>query len=125
MSFYTQTQRNDYIWDGYTWAKSFVEAYYAYNDYVTNPTGVNNAFPFTPNLETWLSELKRRHDDPSLPKVATTSDGRYVYYGSTNWYDELYKKVSTGGEHTLTLSGSARNVGYYLSGRYYGQGGIF
>ena len=125
VSFYTQTQRNDYIWDGYTWAKSFVEAYYAYNDYVTNPTGVNNAFPFTPNLETWLSELKRRHDDPSLPKVATTSDGRYVYYGSTNWYDELYKKVSTGGEHTLTLSGSARNVGYYLSGRYYGQGGIF
>lgn len=125
VSFYTQTQRNDYIWDGYTWAKSFVEAYYAYNDYVTNPTGVNNAFPFTPNLETWLSELKRRQDDPSLPKVATTSDGRYVYYGSTNWYDELYKKVSTGGEHTLTLSGSARNVGYYLSGRYYGQGGIF
>lgn len=125
VSFYTQTQHNDYIWDGYTWAKSFVEAYYAYNDYVTNPTGVNNAFPFTPNLETYLSELKRRHDDPSLPKVALTEDGKYLYYGSTNWYDELYKKVSSGTEHTLTLSGSARNVGYYLSGRYYGQGGIF
>ena len=125
VSFYTQTQHNDYIWDGYTWAKSFVEAYYAYNDYVTNPTGVNNAFPFMPNLETYLSELKRRHDDPSLPKVAWTEDGKYLYYGSTNWYDELYKKVSSGTEHTLTLSGSARNVGYYLSGRYYGQGGIF
>ncbi|MBR6053754.1 MAG: TonB-dependent receptor plug domain-containing protein, partial [Bacteroidales bacterium] len=125
VSFYTQTQHNDYIWDGYTWAKSFVEAYYAYNDYVTNPTGVNNAFPFTPNLETYLSELKRRHDDPSLPKVALTEDGKYLYYGSTNWYDELYKKVSSGTEHTLTLSGSARNVGYYLSGRYYGQRGIF
>ena len=124
-TFFSQTQRNDYIWDGYTWAKTFAEAYYAYNDYVTNPTGVNNAFPFVQGLETYLSELKRRHDDPTLPKVATAADGSYLYYGSTNWYDELYKKVSTGTEHTLTLSGSARNVGYYLSGRYYGQDGIF
>lgn len=125
VSFYTQTQRNDYIWDGYTWAKTFVEAYYAYNDYVTNPTGVNNAFPFSQGLETYLAELQRRHDDPSLPKVDTAPDGRYLYYGSTDWYDLLYKKVNLGTEHSVTVSGSAKNVGYYLSGRYYGQEGIF
>ena len=28
-----------------------------------------------------------------LKKVALTEDGKYLYYGSTNWYDELYKKV--------------------------------
>lgn len=125
VSFYTQTQHNDYIWDGYIWAKTFVEAYYAYNDYVTNPTGVNNAFPFLQGMDAYLSELKRRHDDPSLPKVVTMDDGSYVYYGSTNWYDQLYKKVSTGTEHTVTLSGNSKNAGFYLSGRYHGQNGIF
>lgn len=125
VSFYTQTQHNDYIWDGYIWAKTFVEAYYAYNDYVTNPTGVNNAFPFLQGMDTYLSELKRRHDDSSLPKVVTMDDGSYVYYGSTNWYDQLYKKVSTGTEHTVTLSGNSKNAGFYLSGRYHGQNGIF
>lgn len=125
VSFYTQTQHNDYIWDGYIWAKTFAEAYYAYNDYVTNPTGVNNAFPFVQGLETYLTELKRRHDDPSLSKIAVLDDGRYVYYGSTNWYDQLYKKVSTGTEHTVTVSGNAKNSGFYLSGRYHGQNGIF
>lgn len=125
VSFYTQTQHNDYIWDGYIWAKTFVEAYYAYNDYVTNPTGVNNAFPFLQGMDSYLSELKRRHDDPSLPKVVTMDDGSYVYYGSTNWYDQLYKKVSTGTEHTVTVSGNSKNAGFYLSGRYHGQNGIF
>lgn len=125
VSFYTQTQHNDYIWDGYIWAKTFVEAYYAYNDYVTNPTGVNNAFPFLQGMDAYLSELKRRHDDPSLPKVVTMDDGSYVYYGSTNWYDQLYKKVSTGTEHTVTVSGNSKNAGFYLSGRYHGQNGIF
>lgn len=125
VSFYTQTQHNDYIWDGYTWARTFVEAYYAYNDYVTNPTGVNNAFPFLQGLETYMSELKKRHDDPSLAKVAILEDGSYAYYGSTNWYGHLYKKVSTGTEHTVTLSGNAKNAGFYLSGRYHGQDGIF
>lgn len=125
VSFYTQTQHNDYIWDGYIWAKTFVEAYYAYNDYVTNPTGVNNAFPFLQGMDAYLSELKRRHDDPSLPKVVTMDDGSYVYYGSTNWYDLLYKKVSTGTEHTVTVSGNSKNAGFYLSGRYHGQNGIF
>ncbi|MBQ1648419.1 MAG: TonB-dependent receptor plug domain-containing protein, partial [Bacteroidales bacterium] len=125
VSFYTQTQHNDYIWDGYIWAKTFVEAYYAYNDYVTNPTGVNNAFPFLQGMDTYLLELKRRHDDSSLPKVVTMDDGSYVYYGSTNWYDQLYKKVSTGTEHTVSLSGNSKNAGFYLSGRYHGQNGIF
>lgn len=125
VSVFSQTQNNDYIWDGYTWASTFVEAYYAYNDYVTKPTGVNNAFPFTEGLETYLRELKRRHDDPSLPKVETTADGKYIYYGSTNWYDELYKKFNLGTEHSVTLSGSTKNSGFYLSGRYYAQEGIF
>ena len=126
VSFYQQTQSNDYIWDGYTYFTQFKEAYYAYNDYVTNPTGVNNAFPFTQGLEKYTAELKRRHDDPSLSKVdIDPTTGKYLYYGSTNWYDELYKKFNMGTEHSLNISGSTKKVGYYISGRFYGQDGIF
>lgn len=126
VSFYQQTQSNDYIWDGYTYFTQFKEAYYAYNDYVTNPTGVNNAFPFTQGLEKYAAELKRRHDDPSLSKVdVDPTTGKYLYYGSTNWYDELYKKFNVGTEHSVNISGSTKKVGYYISGRFYGQDGIF
>ena len=69
VSFYQQTQTNDYIWDGYTYMTQFVEAYRCYNDYAMSPTGVNNAFPFTQGLETYMAELKKRHDDPSLSKI--------------------------------------------------------
>lgn len=126
VSFYQQTQSNDYIWDGYTYFTQFKEAYYAYNDYATNPTGVNNAFPFTQGLERYAAELKKRHDDPSLSKVdIDPTTGKYLYYGSTNWYDELYKKFNMGTEHSLNISGSTKKVGYYISGRFYGQDGIF
>lgn len=126
VSFYRQTQTNDYIWDGYTYLTQFVEAYNAYNDYAMNPTGVNNAFPFTQGLETYMAELKKRHDDPTLSKVETDpATGKYIYYGSTDWYKELYKDVNMGTEHSINISGSAKNVGYYISGRYYGQDGIF
>ena len=126
VSFYQQTQTNDYIWDGYTYMTQFVEAYRCYNDYAMSPTGVNNAFPFTQGLETYMAELKRRHDDPSLPKIdIDPKTGKYLYYGSTNWYEELYKDFAMGTEHSVNISGSSKNLGYYISGRYYGQDGIF
>ena len=126
VSFYQQTQTNDYIWDGYTYMTQFVEAYRCYNDYAMSPTGVNNAFPFTQGLETYMAELKKRHDDPSLSKIdIDPKTGKYLYYGSTNWYDELYKDFNMGTEHSINISGSSKNLGYYISGRYYGQDGIF
>ena len=49
----------------------------------------------------------------------------YAYYGSTNWIDMFYKDVSMTHNHNLSISGASKKVAYSLSGRYYGQDGIY
>lgn len=118
-----RTVTPDLITDGYTWAKMFDESYYASKDYKSHPTSVNNAFPFS---LTYLDELKKRHDDPSLPKTdIDPATGNYVYYGSTDWLKELYRDNIPSMEHSLSVSGGSKLVNYYISGRYYKQDGIY
>ncbi len=111
------------VTDGYEWAKMFDEAYYSWNDYKAHPQKANSVFPFS--LE-YLDELKRRQEDPSLPDVEIDpATGNYVYYGNTDWMDELYADYNPSVEHSLSVSGSGNKVDYYLSGRYMGQKGVF
>ncbi len=49
----------------------------------------------------------------------------YAYYGSTNWIKMFYKDVSMTQNHNLSVSGASKKVSYSLSGRYYGQDGIY
>lgn len=118
-----QTVTPRLVSNGYTWAKMYDEAYFGFYDYKTHPSGVNNSFPFS---LTYLDELKAHDDDPTLPKVGiNTSNGNYVYYGNTDWTKELYRKNAPALENALSLSGGSKKVNYYLSGRYYTQGGVF
>jgi TonB-linked SusC/RagA family outer membrane protein len=109
--------------DGYTWAQLFDEAYFAYYDYKTHPSGVNNSFPFS---LTYLDELKAHKENPELSKVGiNSSTGNYVYYGNTDWMKELYRKNAPAMEHSLNFSGGSEKISFYLSGRYYKQDGVF
>src|SRR5690606_14007823 len=74
---------------------------------------------------TYLDELRKRHEDPSLPLVDKDGSGNYVYYGSTDWLNELYADRNQSTEQALSVSGSGEKVSYYLSGRYMGQHGVF
>ncbi len=51
--------------------------------------------------------------------------GEYTYYGSTDFYSELYKKNHGANEHNLSISGSAEKLSYLVSGRYQKQDGLF
>lgn len=118
-----RTVKPDLVTDGYTWAKTFDSAYYSWNDYKAHPPKANSVFPFSPS---YLADLKKHHDDPSLPQVEIDpSSGDYVYYGSTDWLHELYADRNPSTEQSLNVSGSSDKVSYYLSGRYVGQHGIF
>src|SRR5690606_8403099 len=120
-----QTAKPERVWDGYTWAKMFLESFQAYNDYTSTPTGVNNAFPF--NLD-YLDDFRKRTENPELglPEIdINPTNGRYRYFGSTNWLNELYRNTSPGTEQNISLSSGTEKLNYYISGRYFKQNGIY
>ncbi|MCW3467591.1 SusC/RagA family TonB-linked outer membrane protein [Chitinophaga nivalis] len=118
-----RTIRPNLITNGYEWAKNFDEAFYAWNDYKSHPQKANSVFPFSLD---YLDELKRRNEDPSLPQtVVDPATGNYIYYGSTDWFKELYADNNPATEQTLSVSGGSAKSEYYLSGRYMSQNGIF
>jgi TonB-linked SusC/RagA family outer membrane protein len=111
----------DFVTDGYTWAKMFTEAFINWENQF--PQKVNKTMRFS---QEYLEELKRRSENPDLPRVEINPvNGEYVYYASTDYYSELYKDYSTGTEHNISISGSSENTSFLLTGRYFGQNGIF
>ncbi|TDQ11287.1 SusC/RagA family TonB-linked outer membrane protein [Pedobacter metabolipauper] len=112
----------DYVTDGYTFANMFNEGWSAWNDYSQTPQNVNKSVKFSP---AYLAELKRRSEDPSLPKVEVNSAGEYVYYDNTDWYKELYKSNNNATEQNLSLSGGSGKTDFYVSGRSFRQSGLF
>lgn len=113
----------DNITESYPWAQGFNDAWSRWNDNGNNPTAINKTLPFS---QAYLAEIKRRWEDPSLPRIEVNpTTGEYQYYYSTDWYKELYKKQFTAQDHNLTVSGGNERTAFYLSGRYNGQDGIF
>jgi TonB-linked SusC/RagA family outer membrane protein len=112
----------DYVTNGYTFARIFNDAWSAWNDYSQFPQNVNKTVKFS---QEYLAELKKRNDDPSLPKVDVNGSGEYVYYGNTDWYGLLYKDHINAMDHNISFSGGSDKASYMVTGRYYGQGGLF
>src|SRR5258708_2829587 len=109
--------------DGYQWATDYANAYSAWYDYKTAPASINGAFPNTPAN---MDSLKQRSINPSLPKVVVDpATNKYMYFGSTDWFTQLYRNNTPAFDNALTLTGSNKNADFYISGRYYNQGGIF
>ncbi len=112
----------DYVTSGYEFARIFNDAWSAWNDYSQFPQNVNKTVRFS---QEYLAELKRRSEDPSLPKVEVNANGEYVYYDNTDWYKILYKDRSGSMDHNLSLSGSNEKASYMITGRFFGQNGLF
>lgn len=111
------------VTDGYQYALMFDSAWSAWNDYAARPQNVNKTQVFSP---AYLAELKRRDEDPSLPKVEVDpTTGNYVYYSNVDWYNLLYKKNLGAIDQNLSVSGSNSKTTYYVTGRFYGQDGLF
>lgn len=112
--------RPDFVTDGYTWATMFNESFTSWGGAVAQ--NVNKTLPFSLD---YLEELRRRSNDPSLPRVEVGPDGQYVYYESTDWYDLLYKDRLPTLEHTLAVSRGTETTNFMVSGRYFSQDGLF
>ncbi len=110
----------NYVTDGYTFASMFNESFYNWEG--TYPQNVNKTLTFS---QEYLSELKRRSENPDLPRIEIGQDGQYVYYCSTDWYDLLYKDYQYSPEYNISMSGSTNRTSFMISGRYLGQEGLF
>ena len=117
------TTTPDNIVDSYPWAQSFSDAWSRWNDNGTTPTAVNKTMTFSP---AYLAEIKRRWEDPSLPRIEIDPvTGAYKYYYSTYWYKELYKESFFAQDHNVAVSGGNNTASYYLTGRYNGEDGLY
>lgn len=111
----------DLVTDGYTWASMFAESFVNFQG--TFPQNVNKTLKFS---QAYLNEIKRRSEVGGLPEVEVDPvTGEYMYYGSTDYYGILYKDYTNSKEHNLSISGSSDKASYLLTGRYFGQDGLF
>ncbi|MCW3087133.1 MAG: TonB-dependent receptor, partial [Sediminibacterium sp.] len=107
--------------DAYTFAKMFAESSIAWDG--SFPQAVNKTLKFS---QAYLAELEKRSKTPGLPDVEVDPvTGEYVYYASTDWYAQLYKPSNSSNEHNLTVSGGSDKTTFMLTGRYFGQEGLF
>ena len=126
---------NELVTDGLEWLDTFVDFFR--NDKRTPtsagslPGNVNNRS--NTYSEAYHEEFRRRRTDPTYENYGKIyGDGKdvglgdsYAYYGSTNWIKMFYKDLSMTQNHNLSVSGASKKVSYSLSGRYYGQDGIY
>lgn len=123
---YTSNKRTatpQVVTDGYEWTQDFVNGYNAWYDYISPPTSINGIIPYTSDI---LDSLQYHHNNPSLPVVSVDpATGKYLYFGSTDWYHELYSDNTPGTQEALSISGGNDKADFLMSGSYLWQGGIF
>ncbi len=112
----------DFVTDGYTWVSMFVAAFL--NGDGSFPQNINKTQKVS---QAYLDAFKAKvesgqpYDEVEINPV----NGEYVYYGSTDWYDLLYKKNTLATENNITITGSGEKTSYLVSGRYMSQNGLF
>lgn len=121
-SWNSRTVTPELVTNGYEWGKNFADAFYAWYDYKTLPTSVNQ-LPFSMD---YLDRVKQHDEDPSLPEVVyNESLGRYEYFGNTDWYKFIHKDVMPATDVAVSVTGGSDKANFMLSGHYYIQDGIF
>ncbi|SDD11781.1 SusC/RagA family TonB-linked outer membrane protein [Niabella drilacis] len=120
-----RTIKQKMVTEGYLWAKMFKESYTSWTDYTTLPSTIGGSGLLFSS--SYLDSLLYRSQHPgALPDVSTDpATGNYMYYGNTDWFNELYASSIPSTQHAVSVSGGTDKVDYAVSGNYYGQGGLY
>lgn len=110
----------DVVDDGYVWSSLFYDSWYNYR--FSDPTQINNTQDFSTS---WLNDFYERKVSGNASEVEIGSDGKYVYYGNEDYFDAIYKDVTTTQTHNVSLSGTSGDINYYLSARLYDYDGLY
>lgn len=117
------------ITDGLEWTEAFYEFYQ--ND--ARVPGSSGKIPTTMNTNdismkdiSYLESFRAiRESGYDSVYGGVGSKGQYLYYGSYNWLDHIYKDYTTSTTHDISLRGASKKLTYNLTGRYFSQGGIY
>ncbi|WP_228411002.1 TonB-dependent receptor plug domain-containing protein [Chryseobacterium taklimakanense] len=78
ISYLQPTTTPDLITESYPWSKGFNDAWSRWNDNGNTPTAINKTLPFS---QAYLEEIKRRWENPSLPRIEINpATGEYQYF---------------------------------------------
>ena len=119
-SFMQPTAVPDVVDDGYVWSRMFYDAWYNYKR--TQPTGINKSQAFS---RLWLDDFRQRKKQGIAQSTVVDNNGKYVYYGNTNYYDVIYKDYVFANTHNISASGTTGPLSYMVSGRLYDYDGLF
>ena len=119
-SFMQPTAVPDVVDDGYVWSRMFYDAWYNYKQ--NQPTGINKSQAFS---RLWLDEFRQRKKQGIAQSTVVDNNGKYVYYGNTNYYDVIYKDYVFANTHNISASGTTGPLSYMVSGRLYDYDGLF
>lgn len=117
------------VTDGLEWTEAFYEFYQ--ND--ARVPGSSGKIPTTINTNdismkdiTYLESFRAlRESGYDSVYGGVGGKGQYLYYGSYNWLDHIYKDYTTSTTHDISLRGASKKLTYNLTGRYFSQGGIY
>ena len=114
--------RPDFVTDGYLWSKMFSEAFI--NGDGAFPQNANKTQKFS---QAYLDEFKRRKESgqPYNQIEINPTTGEYTYYGSTDYYGELYKRNTPAFENNISVTGGGDKATFLVSGRFLKQDGLF
>jgi len=116
------TTMPDIVSDGLVYAEHFREAYYAWNNYSSLPSKLNKSQLYS---DAWLETFRERRAQGITDDVVIEPNGTYTYYGSTDYYKELYKSQAFAQDHNVSISGGSDKSDFYISGRFYDSDGLF
>ena len=101
-----------YIHNMFWKADDGTSQYIQYNDY---------------DMRQLLLRINDKTEHPDRPWVTIQKRGgkdKFVYYGNTDWYHELFNDQHPVQQHNISVSGGNKKVKYYLSGAFNRQTGI-
>lgn len=113
------------VTDGLEWLES---CYEFYENVARTPTSAGKS-PGAMNQynmgSDYLDAFRAWRAGGNVADTDYDANGNYRYYASTNWLKEIYKRVNLSNSHALSLSGGSEKLSFRITGRYYGQDGIY
>ena len=113
------------VTDGLEWAESFNEFFL---NIARTPSSTGKA-PTAMNQYNFSSDyfdaFRAHRASGNKEEIVLGEDGTYRYFASTNWLEKIYKKANLTHSHALSVSGSSGKFNFRITGRYFGQDGIY
>ena len=111
--------------DGLSYLETFYDFFLGYSETPSSP-GVKPDKINIYSIPSNYLDLYREHMAGGGGEKREVHNGSNIYFGGNyNYLEMFYKKMNLTHTHNLSVSGKSGKVSYLVSGRYYGQDGVY